>query len=111
MNKLLLILIFFLSGCASVHFLSSNEIPVTFDKNPKHTKNITVEGKSNFYFGGLYPPKHDVFIDQVVKNAGYKEISGLKIKEERSFGNSLLKFITLGIYIPTAHTFTGYTVE
>lgn len=111
MKKLSLFLLIFLSGCASVHFLSSNEIPVTLDKNPKHTKKIKIEGMSKFYFGGIYPKKHKVLVDKELKDAGYKEVSSLVIHEERSFSNSLLKFITLGIYIPTEHTLEGYTLE
>lgn len=111
MKILIALLLIFLSGCASVHFLSGNEIPVTLDKNPKHTKKIRIEGMSKFYFGGIYPKKHDVFIDKEVKDAGYNEISSVVIHEERSFSNSILKFITLGIYIPTEHTIEGYTVE
>lgn len=107
--SLLLLSSLALSSCTTVHFRSNDEIPISFKKNPEHKRRVKISGITKFYFGGAVPKLREVYIDKEVKEAGYTELSGLVIYQERSLSNLFIKFLTLGIYLPTEYTFDGYT--
>lgn len=104
-----LILLATISGCTTIHFRSKNTIPVSFEGNPKHQKEVTVEGHRHFYFWGVEPEHHEVFIDEEVRKAGYDGISKLIIYEQKNPQDILISFLTLGLYLPRGYTITGYT--
>ena len=108
-SLVLTLILFGFSSCTTVHFRSNDEIPISFKRNPQHTRKVVIKGVTKFYFGGAVPKLREVYIDKEIKMAGYKEISGLIIYQERSLSNLLIKFLTLGIYLPTEFTFDGYT--
>jgi hypothetical protein len=104
-----LFLLSFLASCTTIHFRSNNSIPVTFDGNPKHQKEVSVVGHRHFYFWGIEPDEHEVFIDEEVRQAGYDGISKLVIYEQKNPQDILISFLTLGLYLPRGYTITGYT--
>jgi hypothetical protein len=95
-------------SCTTVHFRSNNSIPVSFEGNPKHQKEVSVTGRHHFYFWGVNPEYHEVFIDEEVRKAGYDSISKLIIYEQKNPQDILISFLTFGLYIPRAYTLTGY---
>ena len=99
----------FLASCTTIHFRSKNSIPVTFEGNPKHQKEVSVVGHRHFYFWGVEPDEHEVFIDEEVRQAGYDGISKLVIYEQKNPQDILISFLTLGLYLPRGYTITGYT--
>jgi hypothetical protein len=109
MKILLLILAFAVSGCTTIHFRSKNSIPVSFEGNPKHQKEVAIVGHRPFYFWGVEPEHHEVFIDEEVRKAGYDGISKLVIYEQKNPQDILISFLTLGFYLPRGYTITGYT--
>lgn len=98
-------------SCTTIHFRSNNTIPVSFEGNPKHTKEITVLGQRKFYFWGLDPEHHEVFIDDEVRKAGHEGISKLIIYEHKNPQDTLISFLTFGLYMPRAYTITGFSSE
>ncbi len=104
-----LILLSFLASCTTIHFRSKNSIPVTFEGNPKHQKEVSVVGHRHFYFWGVEPDEHEVFIDEEVRQAGYDGISKVVIYEQKNPQDILISFLTLGLYLPRGYTITGYT--
>lgn len=104
---------FFLLGmtvsCTTIHFRSQNTIPVSFEGNPKHQKEVSIEGHKDFYFWGIEPEHHEVFIDEVVRKAGYDGISKLVIYEQKNPQDMLISFLTFGMYLPRGYTITGFT--
>ena len=110
MTKLLLILsVAFLSSCTTIHFRSNNSIPVQLDGNANQQTEVTITGKRDFYFWGLDPEHHEVFLDDVVRKAGYDGLSKLIIYEKKTPQEILISFLTFGIYLPRSFTITGYT--
>lgn len=109
--KNLLGLLFLMSAvsCTTIHFRSNNSIPVTFSGNPKHKKEVSIEGIRNFYFWGMDPEHHEVLIDEEVRQAGYDGISKVVIYEQKNPQNNLISFLTFGLYLPRAYTITGFT--
>ena len=103
--------LFLLSGvsCTTIHFRSNNTVPVSFQGNPKHDKEITVQGARSFTFWGLNPEHHEVLIDEEVRNAGYDGISKLIIYEHKNPQDTLISFLTFGLYMPRAYTITGFS--
>lgn len=106
-----LFLLSVLVSCTTIHFRSNHSLPVTFEGNPEHQKEVWIEGKKDFIFWGLDPDHHDVFIDEEVRQAGYDGISKLVIYEQRSPSETLIAFLTLGFYLPKSYTITGFTTE
>ncbi len=107
-------LIFFLvllSSCSTIIFRSNNKIPVTFEGNPEHIKEILIEKKRDFYFWGNSPEEQVVYLDEEVAAAGYRGLSKLIVYEHKNPTDILLKFLTLGLYMPTGFTITGFTYE
>lgn len=100
---------FLLSGCATIHFRSNNDIPVTFTGNGEHQKEILIEGDKNFYWWGTNPEYHEVFVDAEVRKAGYKSLSKAIIYEQKDPQDILISFLTFGIYMPRGWTITGFT--
>ena len=104
-----LFLLVMVASCTTIHFRSNNTIPVTFDGNPQHKKEVTITGKRDFYFWGAEPEEHEVFIDEEVRKAGYDGMSKLIIYEQKNPQDMLISFLTLGLYLPRAFTITGFT--
>jgi hypothetical protein len=96
-------------SCSTIHFRSNQTIPVTFEGNPRHQKKVEITGKSDFYFWGADPNYAVVFIDEEVKRAGYPALSKAIVYESKEPSNILISFLTLGIYMPTGWTITGFT--
>lgn len=97
------------SGCTTIHYRSKNSVPVTFEGNPKHQKEVTITGHRHFYFWGIEPDEHEVLIDEEVRKAGYDGISKLIVYEHKNPQDILISFLTLGFYLPRGYTITGFT--
>jgi hypothetical protein len=105
-----LYLFLIVSSCTTIHFRSQNSIPVSFEGNPKHRKEISIVGHRDFYFWGLEPDEHEVFIDEEVRKAGFDSISKVIIYEHKNPQDTLISFLTFGLYMPRGYTITGFTV-
>jgi hypothetical protein len=93
MQKLFSILcLIVFSSCTTIHFRSNQSIPVTFEGNPNHQKEVTVEGKRFFYFWGVDPDYQEVFID-----------------EAKNPQDQLISWLTFGLYMPRGFVITGFT--
>lgn len=104
-----LILLATLSSCTTIHFRSNNTVPVSFEGNPKHQKEVSIVGHRDFYFWGVEPDEHEVFIDEEVRKAGFDGISKLIIYEHKNPQDILISFLTLGLYLPRGYTITGFS--
>jgi hypothetical protein len=104
-----LFLLALISSCTTIHFRSQSMIPVSFEGNPKHQKEVSIVGHRDFYFWGIEPEEHEVFIDEEVQRAGYDGISKLVIYEHKNPQDILISFLTLGLYLPRGFTITGFT--
>ena len=98
-----------LASCTTIHYRSQNSIPVSFEGNPKHRKEISIVGHRHFYFWGLEPEEQEVFIDEEVKKAGYDSISKVVIYEQKNPQDTLVSVLTFGLYVPRGYTITGFT--
>lgn len=104
-----LILLVSITGCTTIHFRSKNTVPLTFEGNPEHRKEVSIVGHQDFYFWGIEPEYHEVFIDEEVRKAGYDGMSKLIIYEHKNPQDILISFLTLGFYMPRGYTITGFT--
>lgn len=109
MNLLPIFATLLVTGCATIHFRSNHSIPVTLEGNGAHQKEILVEGRRDFFWWGLNPEYHEVFVDEEVKSAGYPALSKAIIYEQKNPQDILISFLTLGIYMPRGWTITGFT--
>ncbi len=96
-------------GCTTIHFRSNNSVPVLFSGNPAHRKEVSIEGKRDFYFWGIEPDHQEVFIDEEVRRAGFDGISKVVVYEQKSPQETLISFLTFGFYLPRSYTITGFT--
>lgn len=104
-----LFVLFFYAGCTTIHFRSNNSIPVSFEGNPQHQKEVSIVGYRHFYFWGVEPEYHEVFVDEEVRKAGYDAISKVVIYEQKNPQDILISFLTLGFYLPRGFTIAGFT--
>lgn len=109
MNLFSLALLLFTLSCTTIHFRSNNTIPVTLEGNPKHQKAVEVSGVRDFYFWGLEPEHHEVFIDKELKDAGINSLSKLIIYEQKDPQDMVISFLTFGLYLPRSWTIMGFT--
>ena len=107
--KIILFSLFIISSCTTIHFRSNQSVPVSFEGNPSHQKEISIIGHRDFYFWGVEPEEHVVYVDEEVKNSGYDGISKLIIYEHKNPQDILISFLTLGLYLPRGYTITGFT--
>ncbi len=98
-----------LASCTTIHFRSKNTIPVTFEGNPGHQKEVNIVGERKFYFWGVKPEHHVVYIDEEVRDAGYDGVSKLIVYEHKSPQDILISFLTFGIFMPRGYTITGFS--
>jgi hypothetical protein len=99
----------FLSACGSIKYQSLNKIPVSFEYNPIHSKEVLLKGRKKFYMWGFIPGSHLVYVDQIADKAGIKEMSGVMIKEDRSVLDRLMAFVTFGMFVPVEYHISGFT--
>ncbi len=110
MNKIISLLFLVPTfSCTTIHFRSNNSIPVSFEGNAKYQREVSIEGRRNFYFWGVDPEHHEVYIDEEVRQAGYEGISKVIIYEQKNPQDILISFLTFGIYMPRGFTITGFT--
>jgi len=98
-------------SCTTIHFRSNGNVPVTFEGNPSHKKEVEIVGQKHFYFWGVEPESHVVYIDEELKNAGYNGLSKAIIYEHKNPQDILISFLTFGLYMPRGWTITGFTTE
>ena len=98
-----------MASCTTIHFRSKNLIPVTFEGNSSHQKEATVTGRRDFYFWGIEPAEHEVFVDEEIMKAGYDGMSKVIIYEQKNPEDMLISFLTFGLYLPRGFTITGFT--
>ena len=98
-----------LTSCTTIHFRSNNSVPVSFDGNSKHQKEVSIVGHKHFYFWGVEPEEHVVYVDEEVRKAGYDGISKLIIYEHKNPQDMLISFLTLGLYLPRGYTIAGFS--
>lgn len=108
-NITLFLLLGALFSCTTIHYRSKNTIPVSFEGNPKHQKEVSIEGHRHFYFWGLNPEEHEVLIDEEVRKAGHDGISKVVIYEQKNPQDMLISILTFGLYLPRGFTITGFT--
>jgi hypothetical protein len=108
-NFIFLMLLGGIVSCTTTHFRSNNSVPVSFEGNPKHQKEVVIEGHRYFYFWGLNPEEHVVYLDEEVKKAGHDGISKVIIYEQKNPQDMLISLLTFGLYLPRGFTITGFT--
>lgn len=108
-NLICLFILGLLASCTTIHFRSKGEVPVSFEGNPKHRKEVSIVGQRDFYFWGIEPEEQIVFLDEEVRKAGYDGISKVIIYEQKNPQDMLISFLTFGLYLPRGYTITGFT--
>lgn len=98
-----------MAGCTTIHYRSKNSVPVSFEGNPAHRKEVSITGQRNFYFWGISPDHEEVYLDEEVRKAGYDGLSKLIIYEHKNPQQNLISFLTLGFYLPRGYTIMGFT--
>ena len=101
-------LVLFMS-CTTIHFRSNNKVPVTFEGNPNHQREVVITGTRDFYFWGIEPDHHEVYIDKELQEAGINSLSKAIIYEQKDPQDMLISFLTFGLYLPRSYTIMGFT--
>ncbi|MBD66609.1 MAG: hypothetical protein CME62_15460 [Halobacteriovoraceae bacterium] len=87
-------------GCSSIQFNSTAIIPIKFDENKNHFKNVKYKVTKSFYLWGLLPDTNTVSLDKVFEAKGLSSVSSLEIQEVETFKKAGWMVATLGLYYP-----------
>jgi hypothetical protein len=109
MKNIFFLILLLASSCTTIYYRSNNSIPVTFEGNPQHQKQVSITGHKYFYFWGIDPEEHVVFVDEEVRKAGYDGMSKVIIYDQKNPQDMLISFLTFGLYLPRGYTITGFT--
>lgn len=106
-NILKLSLILFLySSCSSLHFESSGAFNVDFMARDEAAKELSVEGKKEFFFWGLYPEFQVIKVDQELATIGVNTGGRLQVEEYQTVSGLFLTIVSLGLYHPVYYKIT-----
>lgn len=92
-------------------YKSRSTLPVQFDYNPKHKKQISFEGRREYYLFGLLPKRHEIFLDEEIYQQGFQGMSKIEIDDSLSFKNYMISLFTLGFYTPRNFEIKGFVAE
>lgn len=110
----LLVSIFFIvitTSCSSIRFTSRGKVPVKFEADENHQKEVVLHIDKPYYLWGLIPDEHIIYVDEMVDAAGFENVSAVTIKELREGSNILMGIITFGLYIPKTYAIHIFTSE
>ena len=109
MNKSIFIFFILLSiSCSQIKIKSSTQSKVSFKKEINAKENILIIKDKDYFLWGLIPT-HELDIGKVLVNKGYTNISSLEISSERNLKNTVLTFLTFGVYCPETYIIKGNT--
>ncbi len=111
LQVLFLFMMLLATSCSTIVYRSKGRLPISFDKTTNHRREVILKGKKEFYLWGLIPNRHYVYIDEVAKDAGLKELSRVEIYEKMTVEDSILTIITLGLYTPASYQIEAMTIK
>jgi hypothetical protein len=97
------------TSCSTIVYRSKGRIPATFGKSPKHHREVILRGEKGFYLWGLIPSRHYVYIDEIAKESGLKELSRIEIYERKTLKDVILTVLSAGLYAPSTYQVEGMT--
>lgn len=97
------------SGCTTIHYRSTGKVPVQLHSSPNFTKESSFSGKRDFFLWGQIPKAHHVFIDEEAIDHGIMGLSKVSIEEKSTFVDTLISFLSMGLYTPRSYTITGFS--
>lgn len=97
-----------MSSCTTIHYRSRGHIPVFYSGKREHRKEFTHSENLEFYFWGLYPKSHVIYLDDVGKTHGMEAISKFEIEEFSTTGDFFKSIFSLGMFIPRRLKISGY---
>lgn len=101
-NFLIVCLVICFTGCATAEFKSHNKINISLSENNTHVEEIEFKVDKDFFLLGYFP-KHEIFIDDKLTDAGAIDASSLVIENHYEFKNSLWALFTFGVYYPQTY--------
>ena len=97
----------FLMGCSTVQFKSSNQSKVTFDYNLNQEKEIVLEVEKKFFLWGAMPAKHELILDKIFSERGFKNVTDLRIEEISTTRKAVWMVASFGMYYPVKYRLIG----
>lgn len=92
-------------------YKSRGTLPVSYEYNSKHKRQVMIEGKKEFFMYGFIPNNQEIFIDEEAYHHGISAISKIEIEDSISFKNMMIALFTLGFYTPRNYKITGFSLE
>lgn len=88
------------SGCTTLSFKSYGQFHVNVGPRSFHGDIETYEGERDFYLWGIIPYEHKIYVDDLMKEYDYISVANIEIEEYQTFFNSVLSYLSLGLYVP-----------
>lgn len=101
-------LLLVLCSCTHTSYLSSGKIPVYIGAHEKHVHEVVSEGKNSFFYWGMVPEEHKVYIDRELAQAGLISAARLNIEEYQKPSDFLISVLSLGMFITKSYRISGY---
>ncbi len=98
---------FIITSCSSIHFKSSDTIPVSFKHINSESEDVSVNIEKSFYLWGLLPNEASIDVDKAFEARDLDEVSHLSIKEIKTVKKVLWAFLSVGLYYPQTYQISG----
>lgn len=104
-------LITLLCSCTHTSYLSSGQIPLYIGSMEKHHHELTAQGTNTFFFWGIEPAEHKVYIDKLLAREGFVSAANIRIQEYQKWDDFLVSFFSLGMFIKKSYSIRGYGMQ
>ena len=97
----------FLVGCSTVQFKSTNQSKVTFDYDLNQEREVVLEVERKFYLWGTLPERHELILDKIFSERGFKNVSDLRIEEVATARKAAWMVASFGMFYPVKYRLIG----
>lgn len=84
-------------------------MPINFGKIEGNQIPIKIERTEGFYLWGFVPSSREVFLDDLLIEHEFTNISSLQITEKFIFSQFVASILTLGLYVPKSFILEGFS--
>jgi len=111
MQLFVITILLFVTSCSTIVYRSKGRIPISFNKSNNHRREIILRGKKDFYLWGLIPNRHYVYIDEIARDSGLKELSRVEIYGIKTIKDSIFTILSFGLYVPSSYQIEAMTLK
>lgn len=100
-----------LCSCTHTTYLSSGDIPVYIGARNKHNNKISAEGDKSFFFWGIVPAEHKVYVDRELAQQGLVSAANMTVEEYQKWDDFVVGILSFGMFIKKSYRISAYGMQ